>query len=421
MRRFSAFSLMRDAWAARSGQPPPVEPLWRNPSPKPRYRFLIIGGGGHGLAAAYHLARDHGITDVAVLEKGRIGGGNAGRNATIIRSNYLHPASAALYDSALQQWEGLSKALNFNVLFSARGLLTLHHSPTDDYLGMRLIHAGRPVGVDGDYLSPAEAKAICPPLDISNKARLPVTGATLQRRAGVARHDAVVWGYARAADARGVDILENCPVTALRRGADGAITGVETAKGPIEAQTVLLTSASASPALAETAGLSLPLLAKPLQAWVSESLRPVLPCVVMSNRLQAHISQADKGELVISTGTDQAPIHQNAGAPQVVETALASLLALFPRFSRVRMLRIWGGVVDTSPDASPILGESGIKGLLLNCGWGTGGFKATPAAGRLAAHHLATGSPHDLAQPFALERFNSGHEIDERFCAGVTQ
>lgn len=415
MTGFSAFSLVRHAltrhkhWRAQ----------WPEAQPKAEYDVVIVGAGGHGLGAAYYLAKEHGITNVAVVEKGWLGGGNTGRNTTIIRSNYLYDESAKLYDHAVDLWDGLSQELNYNTMFSQRGVLMLAHNVHDVQSFKRHIHSNRLNGVDNQWLTPEEAKAFCPPLNIAKDARYPVMGAALQRRAGTARHDAVAWGYARAATARGVDIIQNCPVTAIRRGAGGAVEGVETAKGFIKAKKVAVSAAGHTSVIMETAGVRMPLESFPLQALVSEPVKPVFPCVVMSNTVHAYISQSDKGELVIGSGTDQYTSYSQRGGLPLIEHTVAAICEMFPMFRRMRMLRKWGGIVDVTPDRSAILGKTPVQGLYVNCGWGTGGFKVTPGAGHVLAHTIARDEPHPLNAPFTLERFTTGRLIDEAAAAAV--
>jgi sarcosine oxidase subunit beta len=411
---FSFTTLLRQAF---SGNAWPEQ--WRSPEPRPSYDVVIVGAGGHGLATAYYLAREHGIRNVAVLEKGWLGGGNTGRNTTIIRSNYLQDASAALYEHALQLWETLAQALNYNVMYSPRGVLMLAHSEHDVRVFRRHVHANRLAGIDNEWLTPAQAKAFCPPLNIAADVRHPVMGAALQRRGGIARHDAVAWGYARAASALGVDIVQNCEVTAIRRDASGAVAAVETTRGTIGARKVAVVAAGHTSVLMAMAGLRLPLESFPLQALVSEPLKPVLPCVVMSNTVHGYISQSDKGELVIGGGTDAYTSYSQAGGLHVTTHTLEAICELFPVFRRLRMLRNWGGIVDVTPDRSPIIGLTPVPGLYVNCGWGTGGFKATPGSGHIFAATIARGEPHPIAAPFALDRFRTGALIDEAAAAAV--
>jgi sarcosine oxidase subunit beta len=415
MRRFSVRTLLAEAMTAQQGW----GRQWRNPEPRKSYDILIVGGGGHGLATAYYLAKVHGIANVAVLEKGWLGGGNTGRNTTIIRSNYLYDESAAIYEHSVKLWEGLSQDLNYNVMFSQRGVMMLAHNLHDIQSLKRHVYANRLNGVDNDWLTPAEAKAFCPPLNISSAIRYPVLGAALQRRGGTARHDAVAWGYARAADARGVDLIQNCEVTGLRRGADGAIVGVETTRGDIGARRIGVVAAGNSSVVMSMAGVRMPLESYPLQALVSEPVKPVFPCVVMSNAVHAYMSQSDKGELVIGAGTDQYTSYSQQGGLHITTHTLDAICEMFPQFTRMRMLRSWGGIVDVTPDRSPIIGKTPVEGLYVNCGWGTGGFKATPGSGHVFAHTLATGEPHPINAPFTLDRFRSGRLIDEAAAAAV--
>jgi sarcosine oxidase subunit beta len=413
--RFSAFSLFANALSGHKKWPE----LWPDAVPKPAYDAIIVGAGGHGLGAAYYLAKKYGITNVAVIEKGWLGGGNTGRNTTIIRSNYLYDESAHLYDHAVKLWDGLSQELNFNVMYSKRGVMMLAHNVHDVQSFQRHIHANRLNGVDNEWLTPEQAKQYCPPLSIDPGARYPVLGAALQRRGGTARHDSVAWGYARAAAALGVDIIQNCAVTGIRRGANGAIEGVETERGFIASKRVGVSAAGNSSVIMRMAGLDFPLESYPLQALVSEPVKPVFPCVVMSNTVHAYISQSDKGELVIGAGTDQYVSYSQRGALHIVEHTVAAICEIFPLFRRMRMLRNWGGIVDVTPDRSPILGKTPVPGLYVNCGWGTGGFKATPGAGDLLAYTMAKDEPHPINAPFNLDRFRNGRLIDEAAAAAV--
>ena len=415
MRKFSAFAVAREALRGHKGW----GEQWRSPEPKSAYDVIIVGAGGHGLATAYYLASQHGITNVAVLEKGWLGGGNTGRNTTIIRSNYLYDESAGIYDHAVKLWDGLSQELNYNVMYSPRGVMMLAHNVHDVQVFKRHIHANRLNGVDNEWLTPEQAKEFCPPLNISKSARYPVMGAALQRRGGTARHDAVAWGYARGASARGVDIIQNCEVTGIRRSLEGEVTGVDTTRGFIGAKKIGVVAAGHSSVLMQMAGVRMPLESYPLQALVSEPVKPVFPCVVMSNTVHAYISQSDKGELVIGAGTDQYTSYSQTGGLHIINHTLDAICEMFPIFTRMKMLRSWGGIVDVTPDRSPIMAKAPVKGLYVNCGWGTGGFKATPGSGHVFAHTIARDEPHAINAPFTLERFRTGRLIDEAAAAAV--
>ncbi len=411
---YSIFTLARNALSYHENW----TEAWRSPDPKPAYDVVIIGGGGHGLATAYYLAKEHGITNVAVIEKGWLGGGTTGRNTTVVRSNYLWDESAALYEFSLKLWEGLSQDLNYNVMFSQRGLISLAHSQHEMQAIRRRVYAIQLNGIDSEFLTPAELQAFCPIINIDPKARFPSVGASLQRRGGTARHDAVAWGFARAADSRGIDIIQNCEVTGLKVE-NGRVTGVETTRGFIGARKVGIAVAGHSSMLCAMAGFKLPISSHVLQALVSEPIKPVLNTVITSGLVHVYVSQSDKGELVLGAGIDSYNSYSQAGSPPVTEGTLNALTQLFPIFNRLRMLRQWGGIVDTCPDASPILGKTPVENLFLNCGWGTGGFKATPGSGFVYAHTIATGEPHPLAAPFSLERFSTGYLIDEHGASGV--
>ena len=412
--KYSIFSLIKNSFSYHENW----QRVWRDPVPKDRYDIVIIGGGGHGLATAYYLAKEHNLKNIAVVEKGWIGGGNTGRNTTIIRSNYLWDASVGLYDHALKLRENLSQELNYNVMFSQRGVMNLAHNLHDVRELKRRTHANRLNAIDCELLDTKQVKEYCPIINCSPDIRYPVLGSSLQRRAGTARHDAVAWGYARGADAMGVDIIQNCEVKGIKRNGD-SIVGIETSKGFINTQKVGVVAAGHSSVLANMAGIKLPLESKPLQALVSEPIKPIIDTVVMSNAVHAYVSQSDKGELVIGAGTDSYISYTQKGTHEVIEGTLKAILELYPIFSRLRMLRQWGGVVDICPDASPIISKTSIRGLYFNCGWGTGGFKATPGSGNLFAHTIAKDEPHKLNAAFNINRFVSGDLVDEHGAAAV--
>ncbi|MBV9726109.1 MAG: sarcosine oxidase subunit beta family protein [Gammaproteobacteria bacterium] len=413
--RYSALALVRGALAAHRNW----TPAWRSPEPKRAYDIVIVGAGGHGLAAAYYLARNHGIRNVAVLERGWLGGGNTGRNTTVVRSNYLYPESARLYDFALKLYEGLSRELNFNIMLSQRGHIMLAHSRHDLESIARWANAMHMNGIQAELLNREQVGELIPALDMSPQARYPVLGGFMQRRGGTARHDAVAWGYARAADALGVDIIQNCEVTGFVKAASGAVTGIETSLGLIQATRVGIAVAGHSSVLARLAGFQLPVTSYALQAMVTEPVKPALDKVVISPGTGAYVSQSDKGEMVIGGGLDLFPSYAQRGSFAVLQSVVAATLAIFPSFSRLRLMRQWAGIVDVVHDSSPILGPTPVPGLYINCGWGTGGFKAIPAGGWLLAHVLATGRNHELAEPFQLERFVSGRLIDEAAASGI--
>ncbi len=406
---YSVFSLAREALSGHRHWPR----AWRSPAPKPYYDAIVIGGGGHGLATAYYLAKEHGLANVAVLEKGWIGGGNTGRNTTIVRSNYHLEANAHFYEFSLKLWEGLSQELNFNVMYSARGVLNLVHSPADSDAAMRRGNAMRLNGIDARFLSRDEVAAMVPGLDCSAVARFPIAGGLLQPRGGTVRHDAVAWGYARAADTLGVDIIQQCEVTGIRMEG-GAVAGVETSQGFIATPKVGIAVAGHSSQVAAMAGIRLPIESHVLQAMVSEPIKPVLDTVVTSGAVHFYISQSDKGELVMGGDLDFYNSYAQRGNLQTIEHVVAACLALFPSYGRLRLLRTWGGIMDMTMDGSPIIGKLPVKGLYMTGGWCYGGFKATPASGFLHAHTIAHDEPHPLNAAFSLERFAEGRMIDEK-------
>ena len=406
--RYSVLSVIANAFRHQAGW----QPAWRDAAPKPAYDVIVVGGGGHGLATAYYLAKEHGIRNVAVLEKGWIGSGNAGRNTTIIRSNYLLPGNEPFYEWSMKLWEGLEQDLNYNAMVSQRGVLNLYHSDAQRDAYVRRGNAMVMSGADAELLDRDGVRALYPFLDFDN-ARFPIQGGLLQRRGGTARHDAVVWGYARAADWLGVDIVQNCEVTGFIRE-NGAIVGVETTRGQIRAGKVGLAVAGSSSRVAGLAGLRLPIESHVLQAFVSEGLKPLIPGVVTFGAGHFYISQSDKGGLVFGGDIDGYNSYAQRGNLPTIEDVCESGMALMPAIGRLRLLRHWGGLVDMSMDGSPIIDRTPLPGLYLNAGWCYGGFKATPASGWCHAWTIARGEPHALNAAFTLERFREGRLLDER-------
>ena len=413
MKRYSVFAIAREAMRWHQGW----ERAWAAPEPRAAYDVIIIGAGGHGLATAYYLGSNHGITNVAVLEKGWLGGGNTGRNTTIIRSNYLQDASAAIYEKARSLYETMSQDLNMNVMFSPRGVLMLAQTEHEVRGYRRTAMANALQGVETAFVGPAKVKALCPIIEIGGP-RYPVLGALWQPRGGTARHDAVAWGYARACSAMGMHILQNCEVTGIRRDAQG-VTGVDTTRGAIATKKLGIVVAGHSGQLAQMAGFRLPIESLTLQALVSEPVKPCMDVVVMANTVHGYMSQSDKGEMVIGGGTDGFNNFTQRGSFHHIEETVRALIETFPMLSRLKMLRQWGGIVDMTGDRSPILSATPVPGIFVNCGWGTGGFKAIPGSGWAMAELMAQGAPGPLAAPFGLERFREGRFIDESVAAGV--
>lgn len=412
--KYSAYRLLTEGLRGHRGW----EPAWRDAEPQGPYDALIIGGGGHGLASAYYLARNHGLKRIALVEKGWLGGGNTGRNTTVIRSNYFYPESVALYDFALKLYERLSRELNYNIMFSQRGIAIVAHSDLEMEMAARIVNAMQINGTDAELLSRAQVLEKVPLLNQNDEARFPIFGAIWQGRAGVARHDAVAWGYARAASALGVDIIQNCEVTGFLVE-NGRCAGVETTRGEIRAEVTGMAVAGHSSVLAEKAGFELPVRSFALQAMVSEPVKPCLDTVLLYMGTGTYLSQSDKGELVIGGGLDRVPSYGQRGNPPLQEEILSGLLEMFPAFGQLKLLRQWAGIVDVVPDSSPIIGPSPLPGLFINGGWGTGGFKAIPAGGWLLAHLMATGEHHDISRPFDLDRFRRGRLIDEAAGAAI--
>jgi methylglutamate dehydrogenase subunit A len=406
---YSAFGLLRGALGGQRHW----RRAWRNPEPQPRYDIIVVGGGGHGLATAYYLAKNHKLNHVAVIEKGWIGGGNTGRNTTIIRSNYLLRANALFYEWALKLWEGLSADLNFNVMFSPRGVLNLAHSDAQMDQYARRGNAMRLNGIDAELLDRAAVRRMVPDLDFSSEVRFPIQGGLLQRRGGTARHDAVAWGYARAADALGVDIIQNCEVNGFIWSGE-TVCGVETSRGHIYADRVGLAVAGHTSHVAKFAELTLPIETHVLQAFVTEPIKPLIDGVVTYGAEHFYISQSDKGGLVFGGDLDGYNSYAQRGSLAVAEHAIGVALAMFPMLGRLRLLRSWSGMMDMTMDGSPLICATPVEGLFINGGWCYGGFKATPASGWTFAHTLATGRPHTLNAPFTLERFERGSLLDEK-------
>jgi len=412
MRRYSAFAIAREAVRNHTGW----ERAWASPEPKKKYDVIIIGAGGHGLATAYYLGKNHGITNVAIIEKGWLGGGNTGRNTTIIRSNYLQDPSAAIYEKARSLYETMSQDLNYNVMFSPRGVMMLAQTQHEVRGYERTAHANALQGVKTEFISPARVKELVPIINLDGP-RYPVLGALWQARAGTARHDAVAWGYARACSDMGMDVIQKCEATGVRKDG-GKVVGVDTTKGAIDCDKLGVVVAGHSGDVAGMAGFRLPIESVPLQALVSEPIKPCMDVVVMANTVHGYMSQSDKGEMVIGGGTDGHNAFTQRGSFHHIEETVRALIETFPMISRLKMLRQWGGIVDVTGDRSPILSKTPVENMFINCGWGTGGFKAIPGSGFGFAELVATGhSP--LTEAFSLDRFKEGRFIDESVAAGV--
>ena len=409
MQKYSVFSLVKNAFTNHQDW----EVAWKDPEPKKEYDVIIIGGGGHGLATAYYLAKEHGITNVAILEKGWIGGGNVGRNTTILRSNYMFDSNAHFYEFGMKLWETLSQELNYNVMYSPRGIINLAHSDAQMNAYARRGNSMRLNGIDAILLGRDEIKQMIPFADFSETCRFPIHGGLMQPRGGTARHDAVAWGYARQADSMGVDIIQNCEVTGFDVN-NGKIEGVQTSRGSIKTKKVGLCVAGSTTLLADMLNMRLPIEAHVLQACVSEPVKPLLHQVVTFGAGHFYCSQSDKGEMVMGGDLDGYNSYAQRGNMPMIQHVLTGGLAVFPNFSRLKMLRTWGGIMDMSMDGSPIIDKTHIDGVYLNCGWCYGGFKATPVSGLTFAHTIATGEPHKLNAPFKLDRFHTGHLIDEK-------
>lgn len=415
MTRYSAFALLRN-WLGGNAD---WDPVWRSPEPQSHYDVIIIGAGGHGLATAYNLARHYSLGRIAVIDKGWLGGGNTGRNTTIVRSDYFYKESANFYDHSLKLYENLSHELNFNIMYSARGIVNVAHSRHEVDFQRRIVNSMLLNGIDAEMMTREEVLAFCPILNDDPNARFPIHGAMRQKRGGTVRHDAVAWGYARAADALGVDIIQNVEVTGFRRDASGAVNGVETTRGVIGVGKVGIATAGHSSVVAERAGFRIPVASFGLQAFVSEPIKPILDTVIGSAVVGSYCSQSDKGGIVCGGGIDPFPSFGQRGSAVVMEKVLAGIVQLIPSFSRIRLLRQWAGIVDYTADSSPIIDRSPVPGIFVNVGWGGGGFKAIPAGGECFAYLIATGEPHPLARGFGLQRFRDGALIDEAAAAGI--
>jgi len=413
MKRYSVFAVAREAMRNHLGW----DRAWGNPAPKARYGAIIVGAGGHGLATAYYLGKNHGIRNVAILEKGWLGGGNTGRNTTIIRSNYLQDPSAAIYEKSRSLYETLSQDLNYNVMFSPRGVMMLAQTEHEVRGYKRTAHANKLQGVETEFIAPERVKELCPIIHIDGP-RYPVLGALWQPRGGTARHDAVAWGYARACSDMGMDIIQNCEVIGVTQE-NGKVTGVSTTRGDIACDKLGIVVAGHTGVMAGLAGFRMPIESLCLQALVSEPIKPCMDVVVMANTVHGYMSQSDKGEMVIGGGTDGFNNYTQRGSFHHIEETVRALVETFPMISRLKMLRQWGGIVDMTGDRSPIISKTPLGNCFVNCGWGTGGFKAIPGSGWAMAELMAKGEPGPLAAAFSMYRFREGRFIDESVAAGV--
>ena len=412
MQRYSLLNLARHALNGHRGW----KPVWASSALKSSYDVVVIGGGGHGLATAYFLAKKHGVRRVALLEKGWIGGGNSGRNTQVTRSNYFYPASSSFFDHSLKLYEGLGRELNFNVMLRQDGQINLAHNPHDLEIIRRWANAIRMNGVDAEVLSEGEIRRLVPLLNTSP--RYPILGGLIQRRAGISRHDATVWGFARGASAQGVDIIQGCEVTGIEKSGD-RVTGVVTSQGTVQCDRVVMSVSSHCTVLAGMVGFTLPITTTTLQAMVSEPIKPILDPCVISAQIHAYVSQSDRGEIVIGGAADVYNSYRQRGSFAVTRAVLSAVLELFPSFSRLKLMRQWAGAVDITPDTSPIMGLTPVKNLYINCGWGTGGYKAIPAGGDTMAHTVVHDAPHPLICAFGLERFERAALVDEGAASGV--
>jgi sarcosine oxidase, subunit beta len=412
MQRYSMLNVLKGALRGNTGW----APAWRTPTLRRSYDVVVIGGGGHGLATAYFLAKKHGVHRVALLERGHIGQGNSGRNTQVTRSNYFYPVSSSFFDHSLKLYEGLGRELNFNVMFRQGGQINLAHSLHDLEIIRRWANAIRMNGVDAEVLSEAEIRKLVPILN--RQPRFPILGGLIQRRAGISRHDAVVWGFARGASALGVDIVQGCEVTGFRKAGD-RVTAVETSRGVIHCDRVAMSVSNQCTVMAGLAGFTLPITTTTLQAMVTEPIKPILDPCVISAAIHAYVSQSDRGEIVIGGGADVYNSYRQRGSPAITRDVLAAVLELFPSFSRLKIMRQWAGAVDITPDTSPIMGLTPVRNLYINCGWGTGGYKAIPAGGDTMAQTVVEDKPHPLIRAFDLARFERGALIDEGAASGV--